>query len=98
MWRSEFRLSLPQPSSPLQLSVLAALTTVVHRIDEEKADWIIYITDMGQSSHFDLVRFWVCSCIQLLPLLLFLLLLLPSNRRFAVGAVRVPLVSVGPAC
>ncbi|KAI7841040.1 hypothetical protein COHA_005268 [Chlorella ohadii] len=31
------------------------MAAVKHRIDEEKADWIIYITDMGQSSHFDLV-------------------------------------------
>jgi arginyl-tRNA synthetase len=28
---------------------------VKHRIHTEKADWIIYVTDMGQSSHFDLV-------------------------------------------
>jgi transcriptional regulatory protein LevR len=24
--------------------------------DEEKADWIIYVTDVGQSMHFDMVR------------------------------------------
>lgn len=23
-----------------------------HRIEEEKADWIIYVTDAGQSQHF----------------------------------------------
>jgi arginyl-tRNA synthetase len=26
-----------------------------HRIDEEKADWIIYVTDAGQSQHFEMV-------------------------------------------
>lgn len=26
-----------------------------HRVEVEKADWIIYVTDMGQSTHFDLV-------------------------------------------
>ena len=29
---------------------------VKHRIEVERADWIIYITDMGQAQHFDLVR------------------------------------------
>ncbi|EFN53033.1 hypothetical protein CHLNCDRAFT_26194 [Chlorella variabilis] len=31
------------------------MAAVKHRIETEKADWIIYVTDMGQSSHFDLV-------------------------------------------
>ncbi|PNW84382.1 hypothetical protein CHLRE_03g143887v5 [Chlamydomonas reinhardtii] len=26
-----------------------------HRLNEEKADWIIYVTDVGQSQHFELV-------------------------------------------
>ena len=28
---------------------------VKHRIETEKADWIIYVTDMGQEQHFKLV-------------------------------------------
>jgi arginyl-tRNA synthetase len=31
------------------------MAAVKHRIETEKADWIIYITDAGQSTHFDLV-------------------------------------------
>lgn len=31
------------------------MAAVKHRIHEEKADWIIYVTDMGQATHFDLV-------------------------------------------
>lgn len=30
-----------------------------YRLNEEKADWIIYVTDVGQQQHFDMV-FSVC--------------------------------------
>lgn len=29
------------------------MAAIKHRIDEEKADWIIYITDVGQAVHFN---------------------------------------------
>jgi len=31
------------------------MAAIRYRIDEEKADWIIYVTDVGQSLHFQLV-------------------------------------------
>ncbi|KAI3424703.1 hypothetical protein D9Q98_008093 [Chlorella vulgaris] len=31
------------------------MAAIKHRIHEEKADWIIYVTDAGQAPHFDLV-------------------------------------------
>lgn len=31
------------------------MAAIKHRISEEKADWIIYVTDAGQSQHFDMV-------------------------------------------
>eukprot|EP00887_Chlorella_sp_A99_P002749 scaffold6.g2749.t1 len=31
------------------------MAAIRHRIEDEKADWLIYITDAGQSQHFDLV-------------------------------------------
>lgn len=34
---------------------------VKHRIETEKADWIIYITDMGQAMHFEMVG-GCCCC------------------------------------
>lgn len=32
------------------------MAAITHRVREEKADWVIYVTDEGQSSHFRLVR------------------------------------------
>ncbi|KXZ44683.1 hypothetical protein GPECTOR_63g12 [Gonium pectorale] len=31
------------------------MAALKHRLNEEKADWIIYVTDVGQSQHFELV-------------------------------------------
>jgi len=31
------------------------MAAIRHRLTEEKADWIIYVTDIGQSQHFDLI-------------------------------------------
>ncbi len=31
------------------------MAALKHRLFEEKADWIIYVTDVGQSQHFELV-------------------------------------------
>lgn len=31
------------------------LACIKHRIEEEKADWVIYITDAGQATHFHLL-------------------------------------------
>ncbi|EFJ40444.1 hypothetical protein VOLCADRAFT_108162 [Volvox carteri f. nagariensis] len=31
------------------------MAAIKHRLNEEKADWIIYVTDVGQSQHFELV-------------------------------------------
>lgn len=31
------------------------MAAIKHRVQVEKADWIIYVTDMGQSTHFDMV-------------------------------------------
>jgi arginyl-tRNA synthetase len=33
------------------------MAAVKHRVEAEGADWIIYVTDMGQSQHFDMVGF-----------------------------------------
>ncbi len=32
------------------------MAAVKHRVEVEKCDWIIYVTDSGQSQHFDMVR------------------------------------------
>lgn len=32
------------------------MACIKHRIEEEKADWIIYVTDAGQSVHFQLIE------------------------------------------
>ena len=32
------------------------MAALKHRLEEEKADWIIYVTDSGQSQHFEQVR------------------------------------------
>ncbi|KAF6162215.1 hypothetical protein GIB67_008344 [Kingdonia uniflora] len=34
--------------------VLTSLSNQGYRLNEEKADWIIYVTDVGQSLHFDM--------------------------------------------
>lgn len=31
------------------------MAAIKYRIDEEKMDWLIYVTDVGQATHFDLV-------------------------------------------
>ena len=31
------------------------LAAIRHRLQTEKADWLIYVTDLGQAGHFDLV-------------------------------------------
>lgn len=31
------------------------VAALIHRIEEEKADWIVYVVDAGQSVHFDMV-------------------------------------------
>lgn len=31
------------------------LAAVRHRLTEEKAEWIIYVTDVGQSQHFQMI-------------------------------------------
>ena len=31
------------------------MAAIKHRIEEERADWIVYITDVGQSQHFEMV-------------------------------------------
>ncbi|KAG2495395.1 hypothetical protein HYH03_006662 [Edaphochlamys debaryana] len=31
------------------------MAALKHRLNDEKADWIIYVTDVGQSQHFDMV-------------------------------------------
>lgn len=31
------------------------LAAVRHRVDEERADWLIYVTDAGQATHFEMV-------------------------------------------
>ncbi|CAI5963990.1 unnamed protein product [Closterium sp. NIES-64] len=30
------------------------LTCLLYRIEEEKAEWVVYVTDVGQSQHFDM--------------------------------------------
>jgi arginyl-tRNA synthetase len=35
------------------------MATIRQRIYDEKADWLIYVTDMGQSGHFD--NFFACA-------------------------------------
>lgn len=31
------------------------MATIKQRIQEEKADWIIYVTDSGQATHFQII-------------------------------------------
>ena len=31
------------------------MAALKHRLEEEKADWIIYVTDSGQAQHFEQV-------------------------------------------
>lgn len=31
------------------------MAAIKQRLTDEKADWIIYVTDIGQASHFDMV-------------------------------------------
>lgn len=46
-----------RPCIPAICSPAVPLSHAVkHRVEVEKADWIIYITDMGQATHFELVR------------------------------------------
>lgn len=35
------------------------MAAIKHRLEEDKADWIIYITDGGQGTHFDII--WKCA-------------------------------------
>lgn len=32
------------------------MAAITHRIQSEKADWVIYVADEGQAGHFKLVR------------------------------------------
>lgn len=34
------------------------LATIKNRLFEEKADWIIYVVDKGQSEHFQVINFF----------------------------------------
>lgn len=38
------------------------LACIKYRIEEEKADWIIYVTDSGQSTHFDVLQKCAIKC------------------------------------
>lgn len=38
------------------------MATIKYRIEEEKADWIIYVTDAGQSTHFDVLQKCAIKC------------------------------------
>lgn len=42
-------------------SLLLTMPTTMYRyrLNEEKAEWVIYVTDVGQQQHFDMV-FRVC--------------------------------------
>lgn len=31
------------------------MAAIKHRLHEEKADWLIYVTDAGQAGHFDIL-------------------------------------------
>ncbi|KAK5643828.1 hypothetical protein RI129_007673 [Pyrocoelia pectoralis] len=35
------------------------MAAIRHRLEEDKADWIIYITDAGQATHFEML--WKCA-------------------------------------
>lgn len=58
MWAGDSNLTIPMTivksdgGFTYDTSDLAALK---HRITEEKADWVIYVTDAGQAGHFQLV-------------------------------------------
>jgi hypothetical protein len=41
------------------------MAAIKHRVHDEKADWIIYVTDMGQATHFDLVSGGAAGCCKL---------------------------------
>ena len=49
----------PPPGFTYDTSDLAALK---YRINEDKADWIIYVVDVGQSSHFNLLFAGAAKC------------------------------------
>lgn len=34
------------------------LAAIKHRLEVEKADWIIYVVDSGQSLHLEVSHFW----------------------------------------
>ena len=34
------------------------MAAVRHRVGQEKADWVIYVTDSGQEQHFRMVSRW----------------------------------------
>lgn len=36
-------------------SFIGLIATYRYRLNEEKAEWIIYVTDIGQQQHFDMV-------------------------------------------
>lgn len=38
------------------------MATIKYRIEEEKAEWIIYVTDSGQSTHFDVLQKCAAKC------------------------------------
>jgi arginyl-tRNA synthetase len=42
-------------STTQQLSCSTDMAAIKQRITEEKADWVIYVTDVGQSQHFKAV-------------------------------------------
>ena len=54
----------------MHLWLLKVLITMYrYRLNEEKAEWIIYVTDVGQQQHFDMVfKVWIQSQI-LYPIL-----------------------------
>lgn len=38
------------------------MATIKHRIEEEKGNWLIYVTDAGQSTHFEILQKCAAKC------------------------------------
>ncbi|KAI5081090.1 hypothetical protein GOP47_0004273 [Adiantum capillus-veneris] len=74
------------------------LTALWYRLNVEKADWIVYVTDVGQSLHFEMVFYaarragWLAADVKQLPKAThvgFGLVLGPDGKRFRTRATEV---------
>ena len=58
-------ISYPPPLKPYPIGFTydtSDLAALKYRINEDRADWIIYVVDVGQSSHFNLLFAAAAKC------------------------------------